>query len=60
MKTLREHYNYEIVGGLIGLLMAIGFVWLGFIKTIFIVCLTIIGIVGGHYCPKLFKILQKN
>ncbi|MBA1434473.1 DUF2273 domain-containing protein [Bombilactobacillus bombi] len=60
MKNIWEHYAWEVIGSLIGLLIAIGCISIGFVKTIFILFFVIIGGLIGHYGPQLLHLIQKN
>lgn len=49
MRTFFETYKWGIVGGVIGLLVAILLLTLGFFKTLLLLILTISGICFGVY-----------
>ncbi|AXX65215.1 MAG: DUF2273 domain-containing protein [Lactobacillus sp.] len=60
MKDFFKQYQREIIGGVIGFLIAICFITIGFIKTIFVAFFVVIGGLGGHYLPQLLHLIQKN
>lgn len=49
MKSFFIEYKYSIIGGLIGLILAVLLFSLGFIKTIIVLALTIAGVFLGSY-----------
>lgn len=53
MKAFWQQFMIPIIGGGLGLIVAILFVTLGFFKTLLLIILTIIGIAGGFYLQKI-------
>lgn len=53
MKVFWQQFMLPIIGGGLGLIVAILFVTLGFFKTLLLIILTIIGIAGGFYLQKM-------
>ncbi|HJE14896.1 MAG TPA: DUF2273 domain-containing protein [Lapidilactobacillus dextrinicus] len=53
MKAFWQQFMLPIIGGGLGLIVAILFVTLGFFKTLLLIILTIIGIAGGFYLQKI-------
>ncbi len=53
MKAFWQQFMLPIIGGGLGLIVAILFVTLGFFKTLLLIILTIIGIAGGFYLQKM-------
>ncbi|WP_270331036.1 DUF2273 domain-containing protein [Lapidilactobacillus dextrinicus] len=53
MKAFWQQFMIPIIGGGLGLIVAILFVTLGFFKTLLLIILTIIGIAGGFYLQKM-------
>ncbi|MGT2910238.1 DUF2273 domain-containing protein [Streptococcus cameli] len=49
---LFETYKYPIVGGVLGLILAILLILFGFFKTILALLLVTLGILGGLYCQR--------
>lgn len=59
MKEWLDQHAGETIGVIIGLLLAICFLVLGFLSTIFLVVLAIIGGLVGHYWPLLQQLHDK-
>lgn len=53
MKAFWQQFMLPIIGGGLGLIVAILFVTLGFFKTLLLIILTIIGIAGGFYLQRI-------
>lgn len=53
MKAFWQQFMLPIIGGGLGLIVAILFVTLGFFKTLLLIILTIIGIAGGFYLQRM-------
>lgn len=53
MKAFWQQFMLPIIGGGLGLIVAILFVTLGFFKTLLLIILTIIGVAGGFYLQKI-------
>lgn len=49
MKNFLIDYKYSVIGGMVGLILAVLFISFGFIKTIITVALTTAGVVLGNY-----------
>lgn len=49
MKSFFLQYRYMIIGGLLGLLIAILLLMIGFFKTLLLLVSTILGATLGHY-----------
>lgn len=47
-----KEYRFPIIGGIVGFVIALLFIYFGFFKTIAVVLLTLIGIVAGQYIDK--------
>lgn len=60
MKENMQKYLPEIGGAVIGLLLAFCFLGLGFLKTIFVVVMLVVGILVGHYWPLLKNLIKAN
>ncbi|BDR61232.1 DUF2273 domain-containing protein [Lactobacillus xylocopicola] len=58
MKAKINQYLPEICGAATGLLVAWCFLEVGFFKTIFVIAMGVLGVLGGHYLP-LLKNLRK-
>ena len=53
MKAFWHRFMFPIIGGGLGLLLAILFVSIGFFKTLLLIILTIIGTLIGFYVKRL-------
>ncbi|MFD1464526.1 DUF2273 domain-containing protein [Lapidilactobacillus mulanensis] len=53
MKAFWQRFMFPIIGGGLGLLIAILFVSIGFFKTLLLIILTIVGILIGLYVKRL-------
>ncbi|MGK4178401.1 DUF2273 domain-containing protein [Lapidilactobacillus dextrinicus] len=53
MKAFWQRFMFPIIGGGLGLLLAILFVSIGFFKTLLLIILTIIGTLIGFYVKRL-------
>ncbi|KAF1305690.1 DUF2273 domain-containing protein [Enterococcus saccharolyticus] len=49
MKVLFQQYQYAIIGGLTGLILAILLITVGFFKTLLVLILTMLGAYIGFY-----------
>lgn len=52
MKELLLEYKYPIIGGLIGLFLALLFFAFGFFKTILLLIMVVFGVLIGSYVKK--------
>ncbi|WEV39833.1 DUF2273 domain-containing protein [Lactobacillus sp. ESL0684] len=59
MKEILQKYLPEISGAVIGILLALCFLGLGFFKTIFVIVMLVCGGLIGHYWPILKKLQNK-
>lgn len=59
MKENLQKYFPEISGAVIGILLALCFIGLGFFKTIFVIVMLVIGVLVGHYGPLLKNLKNK-
>ena len=58
-ETIQKHLP-EICGAVIGLLLAFCFLGLGFFKTIFVIVMSVVGLVIGHYWPLLRSFINSK
>lgn len=49
---LFKTYRYPLMGGGLGLFLALLFLTVGFLKTIFLILFTIFGVLLGNYCQR--------
>lgn len=59
MKENLQKYFPEISGAVLGILLALCFIGLGFFKTIFVIVMLVIGVLIGHYGPLLKNLKNK-
>jgi uncharacterized membrane protein len=59
MKENLQKYFPEISGAVLGILLALCFIGLGFFKTIFVIVMLVIGVLVGHYGPLLKNLKNK-
>lgn len=52
MPELIKAYFWPLIGGIIGLLLAVFIITFGFFKTLFVLIFMAIGITAGHYIQK--------
>lgn len=60
MKEFYENHSSEIIGGGLGLLLALSFVIWGFLATLLILIITLLGSIIGHYWPRISQIRITN
>lgn len=60
MKENMQKYLPEISGAVIGSLLALCFLGLGFFKTMFVIVMLVVGLLAGHYWPLLKNLIKAN
>ncbi|WPC19761.1 DUF2273 domain-containing protein [Pediococcus inopinatus] len=58
MQELIDKYKLSIIGGIIGLILAVLLVTIGFFQTLLLVILVVLGVAVGMYVDKT-KLLEK-
>ncbi|MFD1410298.1 DUF2273 domain-containing protein [Lapidilactobacillus gannanensis] len=62
MRTFWQRFMFPMIGGILGIILAVLFISLGFFKTLLVIILAIVGMIIGFYLQQsdIFQQLLKH